>query len=35
MSYAAFNTNELDIATMRLEIGPHLVQRLHNPRLDI
>src|SRR5436305_821601 len=36
MSYAALNTNVLDIATMRLEIGTHLARRLREPwALDV
>ena len=35
VGYAIFNLDELDIAAMRLEIGPYLIQRLHDARLDI
>ena len=35
VSYVIFNPNKLNIASMRLEIGPYLVQRLQNSRLDI
>jgi hypothetical protein len=35
VGYAIFDPNELDSAAMRLEKGPYLIQRLHDPRLEI